>query len=642
MLGIVRRDEFEFQRWLKKQHAKAVEQFEAWGLPGEDMLNTEVGWLICLGKWQDKPLIFDMFQVGLLLNDSRFRAVLKSRQIGFSFIIACESIARCHLKDRHQSVCVSYNLEDAKEKVTMVKELHDELPLEFQKKIVIDSKTQVGFQSNSSKRRISKVVSNPAKPPRGKSGDVYLDELAHCINDREIYGGSTALISRSGGQLTIGSSPLGQTGLFHDVITNDYDYPGFSRQTVPWWLCRHFSKISSDESLISLCSTLPTKERVYHYGTRELIDQFEALPLEDFQQEFECAFQDERVAFFPYHVIDPCCQKERSQIPVYSNIRLLGDVAAKLGPLYLGFDVGRSRNPSELFVFEKQGPLYITRYEQSLKDIPFPRQRELMFEVGDVLGQHWVKWRIDETGMGKNLAEDLVKKFGSKRVEPITFTSATKERMANSLRILLEEGNIVLPRCRNIRAQIHSIKQRFTSAGNTIFDAERNRHHHADKMWAIALGTVEDRKRKVVVGTEIHIRSVGVSQAAAPEVNMDEPQMVQAQALPATTEGGTVQASGEPVGLVEQLFTLPGEGSVQASGDAFPTAEEVQARERNEMDAMTDADLVATGKALLTAGRVYKRSGDEDKSRAAHARYQRIRREVKRRLAVRRLTVRQP
>ena len=54
----------------------------------------------------------------------------------------------------------------------------------------------------------------PSKPPRGKRGDAYLDELAHYVNDREVYTGSTALILRSHGQLTGCSTPLGRRGIF--------------------------------------------------------------------------------------------------------------------------------------------------------------------------------------------------------------------------------------------------------------------------------------------------------------------------------------------------------------------------------------------------------------------------------------------
>ena len=53
-----------------------------------------------------------------------------------------------------------------------------------------------------------------SKPPRGKKGDCYLDELAHYVNDREVYTGSTALILRSRGQLTGCSTPLGRRGIF--------------------------------------------------------------------------------------------------------------------------------------------------------------------------------------------------------------------------------------------------------------------------------------------------------------------------------------------------------------------------------------------------------------------------------------------
>lgn len=256
----------------------------------------------------------------------------------------------------------------------------------------------------------------------------------------------------------------------------------------------------------------------------------------------------------------------------------------------------------------------MTRFEQSLKDIPFPRQREILFEVGEVLGQHWKKWRIDETGMGKNIAEDLVKKFGS-RVEPVTFTNAVKEELANNLRILLEEGNIVLPRCRMIRAQIHSIKQRYTPAGNTIFDAERNRHHHADKMWAIALAVNEGKRKAVKVPLEMHVRSVGATDPNPP---------------PAKGEEAPDPAK---IGIVEALFTLPGEGKggIVAGNEPFPTREEVLDKEREELRAMSDVDLQALGEALSTVKNVYRREGRETEAKAAHAKYARLRKEVIRR-----------
>ncbi len=109
MLGIVKRDEREFKDWLKEKHAKAAQMLEGWGLDPRQLLSTEIGWLLCVAKYEGRDLEFDLFQLGFLLSQSRMRSMNKARQVGFSFGIACESVARCHLKEKHVSVCVSYN-----------------------------------------------------------------------------------------------------------------------------------------------------------------------------------------------------------------------------------------------------------------------------------------------------------------------------------------------------------------------------------------------------------------------------------------------------------------------------------------------------------------------------------------------------
>jgi len=508
------------------------------------------------------------------------------------------------------SVCVSYNLDDAKEKVALVKELHDELPLEFQKKMVIDSKTVVGFESNSSRRRVSRVVSHPAKPPRGKSGDVYLDELGHCQNDRLIYAGATALISRSGGQLTVGSTPLGKRGTFHAIHTDPVEYAGYWRQRVPWWLCKHFSKIVDDPNLCALAETLPTELRVERYGTGELQDQFNALPIEDFRQEFECAWQDERVSFFAYDLILPCCQKDASKIPIYDNLDQLVQVAPKLGRLFAGFDVGRSKHPSELTIFEKQGETYTLRYQEQYRETPFPKQRARLIRVVEALGENLRRFRIDSTGMGKNLAEDLQERFGRKIVQ-IDFTRQSKEAMANNVKILLQERNLVLPRDRSLIAQIHSIKQKITSAGNAIFDAVRNRFHHADKFWALALAVFKKRKKHAAL-IEVRARVVGEK----------------------TQEDPIPDAPAPPKGIVEAVFVLPGQ-SVRGSTEC-PAGEAI-IKEASRLAQVRAAPLDALeqkGRALVTAMRVWERSGDHERALVLSAEYQRVRREIRRRQAL--------
>lgn len=601
-LAIVRRTEDEFDAWLRRQSAKASERLESLGLNPKELLSTELGWLMCLPKFEGRLLDFDLYQLRFLTVRARYRSILKARQVGFSFEIAAECVARCHLKERHTAICVSYNLDDAKEKIRLVKELHEELPLEFQKKMVIDSKTEVGFASNTRKRQLGKVISYPSKAPRGKTGDVYLDEIAHCANDRQIYAGATALIIRSGGQLTMGSTPLGQRGIFYDIHSqHTKQYPGFWRQEVPWWLCRQFSTIADDPAAVAICELLETEERVARFGTPDLKGQFEQLPLEDFQQEFELAFQDERVSFFPYDLIKPSCMKERHEIPVFDSLERLAAEAGRLGPLYMGFDVGRTKHPSELVVFENVGPLWTLRYEEQFKEVPFPLQRERLIHVMDTVGSFTKKFRIDSTGLGRNLGEDLERRFGRK-IELVQFTQNVKSELANSSKILFEERNIVLPNDKLLIAQFHSLKQKITTAGNAIFDVEKNRFHHGDKMWAISLATFQKNRRRRTVA-EAGVRVIGAS-----------------------TPG---PAAPKEKGLVERLFTVP-----KTTGELIVEGVAKIAAARAEQEALRSAPLPQVERlcrSVAVSLRVYLRDGDEEKAKALATRYKRLRREIVRR-----------
>ena len=93
-LGIVKRNEQEFAEWLAK----------------------EWGFLCALGSFDDEAIVLEPYQIAFLENRSRFRWVTKSRQVGFSFLFGLEALARCHLRNRHTAVFVSYNLDDAKER----------------------------------------------------------------------------------------------------------------------------------------------------------------------------------------------------------------------------------------------------------------------------------------------------------------------------------------------------------------------------------------------------------------------------------------------------------------------------------------------------------------------------------------------
>jgi Terminase large subunit, T4likevirus-type, N-terminal/Terminase RNaseH-like domain len=465
-----------------------------------DWLGTELGFLTGIGHYNEEPLMFEPYQVAFLRSTRRYRWVEKARQVGFSFLFACEAVARCHLRDAHTAVMVSYNLEDAKEKVNYARQIAEELPLAFRKKLITDSKTELGFLSNGASKRISRIISNPSKAPRGKKGDIYLDELAHYANDREVYKGSTALILRSRGQLTGCSSPLGRRGVFWEIAKEELrKYRAYWRQRVPWWLCRFFS--TDVPRAAKEAPLLPTEERVRTFGSKDIQDQFDSLPLEDFQGEFENSYCDESYSFYPYELILPCTSDD---LVLADDFATFGEVE---GRLVAGFDVGRKRDLSELTIFEETDGKKVCRLIRSYDRVPFAEQEADLRRMLTTLTIG--RLSIDQNGIGMHLAENLRRDFG--QVVPETFTNESKEIWANDFKILLQRKDVVLPKDRELVAQIHSVKRRLTPSGKPSFEVERDEvgRGHADRFWSVALACRKERGPVPGAVPEIQVRVIG-------------------------------------------------------------------------------------------------------------------------------------
>jgi phage FluMu gp28-like protein len=458
-LGIVKKNEQEFLELLKTE----------WGFLKLTRLNGET-------------INLQTYQLAFIFNTSRFRWITKSRQVGISFMFALECLARCHLRNNHTSVIISYNQDDSKEKILIARQIHEGLPLAYQKRIKHDSKTELAFESNSAQKGESRILSAPSKAPRGKSADVYLDEFAHYGNDREVYTGSTALILHNRGQLTGASTPLGRRGLFWEIATEEVrKYPRYTRQLVPWWLSSFFC--IDVETASKFAWRMDTETRVYRFGTGDLIAQYEALPIDDFRQEFEIEYIDSNYSYFPYELILPCTDSNHETFDEY------GKVPAPIGRIVAGFDVGRMRDRSELAVFEEVDGRFIARLFRSFKDVPFATQEAELRELLDTLPI--ARLSIDKNGIGMHLTENLIADYPV--VQGESFSSDDKERWATNMKILFQKQKIVLPADRNLVADTHSIKRKVLPSGRVSFDAEKIRSGHADRFWAVAMACQKER-----------------------------------------------------------------------------------------------------------------------------------------------------
>jgi len=230
------------------------------------------------------------------------------------------------------------------------------------------------------------------------------------------------------------------------------------------------------------------------------VEQFDSLPLEDFQQEFETKFIDESYSFYPYELILPSTKDDLVLADDFTDLPL------PEGRVVAGFDVGRTRDMSELAVFEEGGGRHVCRLLRRYDQVPFSEQEADLRRLLDQVPV--ARLSIDKSGIGMNLAENLERDYPQVVAE--AFTNESKERWCVDFKILLQRRDVVLPRDRELVGQVHSIKRRVLPSGKVSFDAERTgRKGHADRFWAIALACQKERGPARPRETEIGVRVIG-------------------------------------------------------------------------------------------------------------------------------------
>jgi len=230
------------------------------------------------------------------------------------------------------------------------------------------------------------------------------------------------------------------------------------------------------------------EDRVRAFGTEALIDEFENNFLEDFQQEFELVEIDDELSLLSWDLILKTTPSGDDELSIAESLKDLKTIANGR-QLFAGFDVGRRKDVSDLSVFCLEGGRLIERYHLKMKRTPFDEQEaelDALLSLGNVMSLH-----IDETGLGMQLAENLVKRWGS-RVTPVYFTNRMKEQLGSNLRMIMEQSKVLFKADIDGNFQMHSIKKTISAAGNTILKVEDESEdsetdHHADRFWSRAL-----------------------------------------------------------------------------------------------------------------------------------------------------------
>jgi phage FluMu gp28-like protein len=213
-------------------------------------------------KVDQKPIDLDFWQETFLQDAHRYSITLKSRRTGFSFATALKGLVKAMDSNRFKYVrqFVSYNEDDAKEKIQYVKEFYHSIPAKHKKPLVSETKTTMEFYDKG-KKTTSRLISIACRPPRGRGGDIVFDEMAIYPANRAkiIYTAGLPVIAR-GGCVEIGSTPLGKIGAFYDIFIDKKRFPEYTRLTVPWWFAKELCKDVSEA--VKQTPVMSTEDRV--------------------------------------------------------------------------------------------------------------------------------------------------------------------------------------------------------------------------------------------------------------------------------------------------------------------------------------------------------------------------------------------
>jgi len=454
-------------------------------------------------------------------DDSKLKIAAKARQTGYSFAATLRAVLKCLERKRvwlllskgeRQSKLLMEKVQDHVKAIGVAAEYHESNFMEG----TLTKQLETRFANGSV------IYGLPANPDtaRGYSGDVTLDEFAFHQDAAKIYSALYPSITR-GYSLEVISTPNGTQGKFYELAK--------AAGLVTWSAPAEAGAIEGGSALPQSKTTWSGHRIDIYQAVRQGLARsvgnvgagLRPAPTDDefiselragceyeetWLQEYCCVFLSDAQNYIPMELIMGCVSEQATtessvdspQWSVTENRKLTAEY-------YLGVDVGRKRDLTVAWLFEKVGDVMWSRVLRTMKGQTFDVQERAICDLiegsyqspvvsGQLLRTENRQLRtpairrcaIDQSGLGMMLAERLAKKYGA-IVEPVQFTALVKERLAPMVKQAFEDRTVRIPDNRDVRADLNVVKRFMTPAGNVRFDAEHTDKGHADRFWALAL-----------------------------------------------------------------------------------------------------------------------------------------------------------
>ena len=409
------------------------------------------------------------YQREFLLSESRFRCTLKSRQIGFSYILALGALLGA-TAGRNQIV-----LSASEDQALIV--MNHLLGHMERLEIVADEEPKISLvKLNGAEIR---CLSTNYRTNQGYNGDLWLDEFAWVRNQKRLWNAVAPSITQVGGRITVCSTPF-LPGSFHWQIAENHEgkWGQFERQRI------------TIHDAIEQGMPLPG-------GIEELRSLYDS---ESWAMLYECQYAEDGTALLAWDLLHSLTVPNTSTIPV--------------GRLRAGVDVGRTNHRTAIALLgqEMTQPQkdreqeylerYVLHYHEMHKGLEFAKQIKILARVDEIFNIE--RWSIDRTGLGMQLAEDATKILGPERTAGIHFSQGKKERMALNLLKLCEDRKIALPNDPAVITGLHSVKK-IAGSSSVRYEAESSSEGHGDLFWALAMAADGRARSPMGEGAEVEI-----------------------------------------------------------------------------------------------------------------------------------------
>jgi phage FluMu gp28-like protein len=418
------------------------------------------------------------YQADWVRDDARLKLAEKSRQIGWTWATAYGIVRRKARKGAMLDAWISSRddiqarlfLEDCKAFAAIL----DKGAKDLGERAIDDRGNTAYTLQFASGPRAHSMSSNP-DAQAGKRGDRVLDEFALHPDPRKLYSIAYPGITW-GGSLEIFSTHRGSQNFFNELV-GQIRHKGNPKKF-------SYHRVTLEDALdqgflFKLQSKLPPDDERQDMDEAAYFDFIRsgAADEESFLEEYMCVPSDDASAFLSYDLIAGC------EYSADTDWRT--DLDDAKNPLYVGVDVGRDHDLTVIAVGEKFGGTMFTRALICMRNETFDAQESMLYPI--LALPQTRRCRIDNTGIGRQFAERAQQRFGSYKIEPVTFTGPAKEEMAYPLRAAFEDKTLRIPNDPLLRSDLRAVKKVVTTSGNIRFAADRGKNGHADRFWALAL-----------------------------------------------------------------------------------------------------------------------------------------------------------